>query len=68
MSEIRVEAYPVAATGGAGHLYLGFVDDNGVESVIRGGPSCNHFFSGSLTLEINVPITEITTGEQRQIE
>ena len=67
MSEIRVEAYPVTATGGAGHLYLVFVDDNGVESVIRGGPSGGQIFRGELALEIDVPMTEITTGEMRPI-
>lgn len=68
MSEIRVEAYPVAGTAGAGHLYLVFVDKDGVESVIRGGPSGGQIRRGSLTLEIDVPMTEITTGENRSIE
>jgi hypothetical protein len=64
MSEVRAEAYHVAGTARAGHLYLVFVDKDGVESVIRGSASGGQTRRRKLTLEIDVPMTEITTGEK----
>ncbi|WP_298864741.1 hypothetical protein [uncultured Sulfitobacter sp.] len=65
MSEIRIEAYPVPGSNGAGHLYLVHVDDTGQESVIRGGYSGTVPFFGDLILNIDEPLQTIDQGDQR---
>lgn len=53
MAEIRMESKPVAG-GPAGHLYLVFVSDAGVEYVIRGGPALDFPPFGSIDVEVGI--------------
>lgn len=58
MSEIRIEAKPIPNTGNIfSHMYLVYVDDNGNEFVIRGGPANDDLLKfGKIVTEIGVPI------------
>ena len=58
MGKIFIESKPVPSTG-KDHLYLVYRDDNGNETVIRGGPeNSNPFNFGEIVLEIDVPIEQ----------
>lgn len=76
MGRIFIESRPVGVFSWWDHTYLVYQDDNGRETVIRGGPSEPAPFFGEIILEINVPIEtssdsrgEETTPEDRgQVE
>ena len=60
MAEIRIEGKPISRPTGnlAGHAYLVFVDDDGTEYVIRGGPDQEHPVGpdglfGNITMTVN---------------
>ena len=58
MSEIRIESKPVSFTT-YDHLYLVFRDDDGIETVIRGGPANNNPLDfGNIFTEFGVPIED----------
>jgi hypothetical protein len=65
MAEIRIETSPVFI--GFQHAYLVFVGDDGLEYVIRGGPSSDILpFGSTLILEIHKPIEQ--SEDERPLE
>ena len=57
MGKIFIESKPVRFTG-KDHLYLVYQDDNGNETVIRGGPERPPPFFGEIVLQIDIPIEQ----------
>lgn len=65
MAEIRIEGKPISGPTGnlAGHAYLVFVDDDGTEYVIRGGPDQQHPIGpdglfGNITMTVDTLLSE----------
>ena len=58
MGRIFIESRPVAVFWWWDHTYIVYQDDNGRETVIRGGPSGSPPSFGDIILEINVPIED----------
>lgn len=57
MAEIRIETKPTF--GNYGHLYLVFRDDDGIETVIRGGPATNNPLDfGNIVTQVDMPIED----------
>jgi len=72
MAEIRIEGKPISRPTGnlAGHAYLVFVDDDGTEYVIRGGPDQEHPVGpdglfGNITMTVNTLLS--TSLDAREV-